>query len=97
LKCLYPNAQFCFNEPVEKIKVYSTTWCPDCRAAKRVLQEKGLDFEEIDLEEHPEAVSVVVAARGKRVVPTLEYKGKYIDGNHFNPDKFQRDLADLLK
>jgi mycoredoxin len=81
---------------MDKVKVYTTSWCPDCRAAKRVLGEKGVAFEEIDIEKTPGALEIVVAAKGKRVVPLLEYKGKYIDGNHFNQPQFEKDLASLL-
>jgi mycoredoxin len=79
-----------------KVKVYTTSWCPDCRAAKRVLGEKGIPFEEIDIEKTPGAMEIVVAAKGKRVVPLLEYNGKYIDGNHFSQPKFEKDLESLL-
>ncbi|MDH5678993.1 MAG: glutaredoxin family protein [Nitrospinota bacterium] len=78
------------------IKLYCTTWCPDCHAAKRVLDEKGIAYQEIDIDEHPEVVPVIVAARGKRVVPTLEYEGSFMDGNHFQRGKFERDLEQLL-
>lgn len=81
---------------MEKVTMYTAAWCGDCRAAKRYLGEKGIPFHEVDIEEHPEAVQTVVAARGKRVLPTLEYKGKFIDGNHFNVEKFAKDLAELL-
>jgi|TARA_B100000029_G_scaffold114053_1_gene106518 glutaredoxin len=35
-----------------KIKIYSTSWCGPCRNAKRLLDERGLSYEEIDIEEH---------------------------------------------
>ncbi len=76
--------------------MYTAEWCSDCRSAKRYLGEKGIPFEEVDIERHPEAVQTVIAARGKRVLPTLAYKGKYIDGNHFNVEKFAKDLAQLI-
>ena len=81
---------------MEKIKLYVTSWCPDCVAAKRVLKEKGIRYDEIDLDTVPGALEIVVAAKGKRVVPTLEYKGKYMDGNHFSQPKFEKDLESLL-
>ncbi len=33
----------------DKIKVYGTTWCPDCIRAKRVLTDKSVSFEWIDI------------------------------------------------
>ena len=35
-----------------KIKMYTTSWCGPCKMAKKLLKEKGFDFEEIDIEEH---------------------------------------------
>jgi len=81
---------------MEKITIYTTQWCPDCHKTKRYLDSKGIEFEEVDIEENPEGLKTVIAAKGKRVVPTLEYKGKYIDGNHFTVEKFEADLATLL-
>jgi mycoredoxin len=82
---------------MDVIKLYSATWCPDCRAAKRVLDEKKIAYQEIDIEKNPEAVPIITAARGKRVVPTLEYHGAFMDGNHFDGIKFEKDLAELLE
>lgn len=81
---------------MSKLIVYTFEGCPDCSAAKRVLDGKGMEYEEISLDTNPEAVDIVIKGRGKRVVPTLEYKGKFIDGNHFDPEKFEEDLAELL-
>lgn len=81
---------------MNKLKIFTSGWCPDCTAAKNLLKEKGIEFEEIDIDKNPEAVTTVVNARGKRVVPTLSYKGKFMDGNHFNREKFEKELEALL-
>ena len=75
---------------------YTAAWCPDCHAAKRVLDQRGISYNLVDIDENPEAVDVIIKARGKRVVPTLEYKGAFIDGNRFDRERFQRDLDALL-
>ena len=46
--------------------------------------------------EYQEAVETIIAERGKRVTPTLEFNGKYMDGNRFDPEKFEKELAELL-
>ena len=33
------------------IKIYSTNWWPACTAAKRLLDDNGLSYEEINIEE----------------------------------------------
>lgn len=78
------------------VTMYSAEWCPDCRAAKQVLDEREVEYDIVDIDENPEAVKVIVAAMGKRVVPTLEFKGGFIDGNRFDRETFERKLDELL-
>lgn len=57
---------------MEKITVYSTQWCGDCRVAKRFLKEKNIAFTEIDID-RDEAASrrVIEWSGGRRVIPTF--------------------------
>jgi mycoredoxin len=60
------------------IDLYTTSWCPDCRVAKRVLREFGLDFREIDIEEDEAAAALVIREnQGKRRVPTIGIAGQF--------------------
>ena len=36
---------------MKKIKIYTTNWCSYCDLAKRFFDEKGWDYEEINIEE----------------------------------------------
>jgi mycoredoxin len=54
------------------IIMYSTSWCADCRNAKRFLQAEGIPYTEIDIDEHEEAAQLVIAwSGGRRVIPTF--------------------------
>jgi mycoredoxin len=56
----------------DEIVVYSTTWCSDCRRAKRVLDRMGARYRWIDVDEDEAAAERVVRInRGLRVVPTI--------------------------
>lgn len=79
------------------LTVYFADWCPDCHAAKRFLDERGIKYNLVNIDENPDAVDIIIAAKGKRIVPTLEYKGRFIDGNRFNREKFDKDLKELLE
>jgi mycoredoxin len=58
----------------DKIKVYGTTWCPDCMRAKRVLSEKSVDFDWIDISNDATArVYVEKVNKGNRSVPTIVF------------------------
>ncbi|MDQ6746720.1 MAG: glutaredoxin family protein [Candidatus Dormibacteraeota bacterium] len=55
-----------------KILVYGTSWCAECRIAKRVLQEHGVDYDEVDIEANPDAAREVLRLNnGMRSVPTI--------------------------
>lgn len=68
----------------ERLTVYSSAWCPDCRRAKRVLEEAAARFEEVDLDRDPTAEAAVLErSGGRRVVPTLLFDDRVWA---FNPD-----------
>ncbi len=79
---------------MEPITMYSTAWCPDCRRAKIFLKERGVAFEEVNIEEDPEGEEIVIRANhGKRKVPTLKVGERYFACSPFNAQQ----LADVLK
>ena len=56
------------------IVVYGTTWCPDCSRSTRLLNRHQVPFVWVNIEEHPEAVSLVMELnQGKRIVPTIVF------------------------
>jgi len=79
----------------KRIVIYTTSWCPDCRAAKKFLQAKGLPYEEIDIGKSPEAAAVVMKLNdGMKKVPTLDIEGTIVSGDQFDPSRFEKDLRD---
>jgi glutaredoxin 3 len=64
-----------------RIIVYTTPFCGYCRAAKRLLASKGLDFTEIDVSEDPAKREEMVArAMGVRTVPQIFIHGRHVGG-----------------
>jgi mycoredoxin len=58
----------------ESLVVYSSSWCPDCRRAKRVLEEAEAPFSEVDIDQdHDSEALVLQRSGGRRVVPTLRF------------------------
>ena len=79
----------------KKIVVYTTPWCGDCKAAKRFLGERGIAYEEVDIERRPEAAGIVMGLNdGMRKTPTLDVEGTIISGDKFNAARFEKDLRD---
>jgi len=75
----------------KKIKMYSTSWCGDCFRAKSFLQGKGIEYEEINIENDEAAARLVMSQNdGKRRVPTFD-----IDGEYYGNPRLDR-LAEVL-
>jgi mycoredoxin len=56
----------------EKIKMYVTTWCGDCRFAKRWFDAHNIPYEAIDIEKDENAAELVKRVNGGRQsVPTI--------------------------
>lgn len=54
------------------IRVYTTTYCGYCTAAKRYLTDvKGVAYEEIDVTRDPEARRWLTEATGRHTVPQI--------------------------
>jgi glutaredoxin len=59
-----------------KITMYTTSWCGDCRRSKRFLGQRGIPFEEIDIDAAPGAAAIVQQLNnGYRRVPTILIEG----------------------
>ena len=59
------------------ITVYSKNNCPFCVQAKSLLQLKGVDFEEVKIDESSEAREFIVG-EGHRTVPQIYQDGKLL-------------------
>jgi len=63
-----------------KIVIYTTTYCPYCRAAKNLLDQKGVEYEEIDLTSDPELKAKTMRELGWRTVPIIVVNGTVVGG-----------------
>ena len=58
----------------DKIIVYSTAWCSDCKRVKKFLGERQIQYEEVDIDLTPEAVTIVKQLNhGMKSVPTIVF------------------------
>ncbi|HLT83105.1 MAG TPA: mycoredoxin [Phototrophicaceae bacterium] len=54
------------------ITMYTTSWCGYCRRLKKQLEGEGIAYQEVNIEEHPEAASFVEEVNGgNQTVPTV--------------------------
>ena len=73
-----------------EIKVYSTTWCPSCVHAKRLLSDRGLEYEEINIDEKGWSRDDLFELTGGRTVPQIMIDEKPVGGYN---DLVQLDRA----
>ncbi len=62
------------------VKMYTTDWCGYCSAAKRLLGNKGVTFEEINVGTQPELRAEMEQLSGRRTVPQIFINGAHIGG-----------------
>ena len=65
-----------------KVEIYSSIWCPFCYRAKRLLEQKGVDYKEIEVSENPNLKSEMLSrSDGRHTVPQIFIDGKGIGGS----------------
>ena len=61
-----------------RIEIYSSLLCPYCYRAKKLLDAKGVDYEEIDLMLKPwRRAEMIERSGGRTSVPQI-----FVDGSH---------------
>ena len=64
---------------MRSVIMYSTSWCGHCRRLKRQMDDAGIPYAEVDIDEpqHRHVGDRIIAKTGGyRVVPTLEIDGE---------------------
>jgi len=65
---------------VAKIQVYTTRWCGYCVRAKTLLDAKGLEYEEIRVDDDPSFRQKLLELTGSWTVPQILIDGEAIGG-----------------
>ncbi len=56
------------------VTMYTTTWCGYCKRLKRMMQDDGINFVEVDIETTPGTAEIVEKVNnGNQTVPTLVF------------------------
>ncbi len=64
------------NDMSRQVTMFSTVWCGHCRRLKRQLDEEGIDYREVDLDQDPSHnQKILERTGGYRIVPTVEIHG----------------------
>jgi glutaredoxin 3 len=63
------------------VRIYVKPGCPYSAGAKRLLDEKGIRYEEIDVVEHPERrAELERLSSGRRTLPQIFFGERHVGG-----------------
>lgn len=81
------------------IDIYTTPYCPFCIRAKKLLLNKKVEFNEIDLSENPDKFEEMLSkSNGARTVPQIFVNGEHIgDCDHIHDLDQKGELDKILK
>lgn len=61
-------------------KIFTTPWCPYCNRALRLLDQKGVAYQNIDVSDDRDARAQLLALTGSHTVPQIFLGGRSIGG-----------------
>lgn len=73
--------------------LYSAAWCGYCKLAKAYMQQKGIGYQEIDIDTPSGKAEYVQARTGRGGIPLLVVSGKRLEG--FTPAGYESFFASL--
>jgi len=65
---------------MSKVQIYTTDWCPYCSAAKSLLSDKGIPYDEIDVTDPDLRAEMMQRANGRRTVPQIFIGERHVGG-----------------
>ena len=75
----------------KKIIIYSTPTCPYFKKAKAYLQERGIEYTDVDVSQNETAQNEMIEKSGTMSVPVIDIGGVIITG--FDKDKIDEALS----
>ncbi len=81
-----------------KVVMYSKDPCPYCVAAKKFMQNRGIEFQEIDLTGQPDEMDKMKEKTGWQTMPIILINDKLVGGfTDLKNLEAEGKLEDLLK
>ncbi len=63
-----------------QISIFTTRFCPYCIAAKRLLSQLGLDYEETPVDGNPQLRATMQQRSGRHTVPQIWIGDQHVGG-----------------
>ena len=61
-------------------RIYTTQTCPWCHRAKTVLEQRGIEYREIDVTRDPALQKEMIERTGRQSVPQIFFGDEHIGG-----------------
>jgi glutaredoxin 3 len=65
---------------MKKVEFYSADWCPFCMRAKALLDARGIEYEEINVDRIPGFREQLVEMTGRMTIPQIIIDGTPVGG-----------------
>ena len=65
---------------MNKVQIYTSNYCPYCIRAKRLLDSKGVEYDEVNLDKNPEKKLETMQMLNWRTVPIILIDDELIGG-----------------
>ena len=78
---------------MQQITLYSKDYCPYCKAAKQILDDKGLSYAQIDVLKQPEKLSEMLERSRRNTVPQIFFDDEHIGGYTDLVNYYRHQLA----
>jgi glutaredoxin 3 len=65
---------------MHKVEIHTTPWCPYCHAAKALLNDRGVPYDEVDVTDPQKRAAMIQKAHGRRTVPQIFIGGHHVGG-----------------
>ena len=62
------------------VRLFTTPTCPFCMPLKKFLEERGIEFEAIDVSSDMEAQKEMIEKTKQQTVPVIDINGEFVVG-----------------
>lgn len=63
---------------MNKVRLFTTPICPYCFALKKFFEEKGIEYEEIDVSSDLEAQKEMIEKTKQTTIPVIDINGEFV-------------------
>ncbi|PCJ38394.1 MAG: glutaredoxin 3 [Cellvibrionales bacterium] len=68
------------SDSTSPVKIFTTQFCPYCVAARRLLEQLGIDFEDVAVDGDAEMRREITQASGQHTVPQIWIGERHVGG-----------------